>query len=397
MSRPVVTVLMAVYNNGAYVQEAIDGVLAQTLSNLELIVVDDASSDDSWAIVEAAAARDSRIVARRRSSNGGASRALNDGLACATGEFITRQDGDDVSLPERLAEQVAFLERETGAAAVGTQAVLIDETGTRLSETRFPASNDTIQATLIETMCFVGPSVMARRSAFERVGLWFDDALSGTEDYDLCLRLAEQGSLGNLATPLYLYRQHGASVSHRQRHQQLSRKAQAVERAVRRRHGADAPAEAWADVARDYLRAAVVAHATRDVVACRVWVEKARSFNAGIFGDDALVERVIRRYLPTVPAASRARFAETLFDETLPATPQLEALRRRLVPELHMSALMTSGGGPGGVSSHLWPAIRSNPAWLLKREVIALLVRSATGRPRREPDGAAVKSGTRHV
>lgn len=396
MSRPVVTVLMAVYNNGAYVQEAIDSVLAQTLPELELVVVDDASSDDSWAIVEAAAARDSRIVARRRSANGGASRALNDGLACAAGEYITRQDGDDVSLPHRLAEQVAFLEIEPGAAAVGTQAVLVDETGTRLSQTRFPIANDAIQGTLIETMCFVGPTVMARRSAFERVGLWFDDALSGTEDYDLCLRLAEAGTLANLAAPLYLYRQHGASVSHRQRHQQLSRKAQAIERAVHRRYGADAPAAAWIDVARDYLRAAVVAHTTQEHEASLAWIDKARSFYPGIFADQELVERVIRRYLPSLPPEARAGFAETLLDGTLPPTPQLTDLRRRLVPELQLSALMNSGGEPGGVSSHLWPAIRSNPTWLLKREVLTLLLRSATGHHRRETGAAPVKSGTRH-
>jgi glycosyltransferase involved in cell wall biosynthesis len=397
MSRPLVTVLMAVHNTDAYLLEAIDSVLAQTLQDLELVIVDDGSSDGSWSIIEAATARDRRVVARRRLSSGGASRALNDGLAICGGEYITRQDGDDVSLPQRLAEQVAFLEREPKSAAVGTQAILIDETGKRLSETRFPTADDRIQATLVESMCFVGPTVMARRTAFERAGLWFDDALSGTEDYDQCLRLAEVGTLGNLASSLYLYRQHAASVSHRQRHQQLSRKAQAVERAVRRRYGAEAPAEAWIDVARDYLRAAVVAQATEEAEASRRWVDKATSFYPRIFDDTALVERVIRRYLPSVPADARVRFAETLFDATLPVTRDLRALRRQLVAELQLSALVTRGGQPDGVSGHLWPAIRSNPTWLLKREVLGLLMRSAMGRARHEREAAPVKPGAREI
>jgi glycosyltransferase involved in cell wall biosynthesis len=387
MSCPAVTVLMAVYNTEAYLQEAIDSVLTQTLSDLELLIVDDGSKDRSWSIISAAAARDDRIVARRCPSNRGASRALNEGLGMARGAYITRQDADDVSLPTRLAEQVAFLQSEPGAGAVGTQAILVDSDGKRLSETSFPTTNAEIQASLIEAMSFVGPTVMARRTAFAQAGLWFDDALSGTEDYDLCLRLSEVAAIGNIGRPLYIYRQHGASVSHRQRHQQLARKAMAVENAVRRRHGADGPAASWIAVARDYLRAAIVAHMVHETAASHMWVDKALGFYPGIFADGVLVEPMLRRYLKAVPEDGRVSFAETLFAEVLPQTRSLRSLHRRLLAELHMSALLAEHAEPGDVSNHLWPAIRSNPACLFKRQVLALLVKSAVGRTRATGSG----------
>jgi glycosyltransferase involved in cell wall biosynthesis len=381
MSHPAVTVLMAVHNTDAYLQDAIESVRAQSLANLELVIVDDGSTDDSWPIISAAAARDHRIGARRRATAGGASRALNEGLAVATAQYITRQDGDDVSLPTRLEEQVAFLEGEPTAGAVGTQATLIDRQGKRLSETSFPINDHDIQSMLIESMCFVGPTVMARRSAFARAGLWFDDELSGTEDYDFVLRLSEVARLHNLDRPLYLYRQHGASVSHRQRPQQLARKAMAVERAVRRRHGENPPLGAWKDVARDYLRAAVVAHAS-DVGASRSWIETAAGFYPGLADDSGFVEQVIRRHLKVIDAGDRPRAADALFADVLPRSKSLSRLRKQLVAEFHLLALVEPDAGPDAVSHHLWPAVRSNPVWLLKRDVLAAVMKNAMGRAR---------------
>lgn len=372
---------MAVHNTEAYLQEAIDSVLTQTLSDLELIVVDDGSTDGSWSIVAAAAARDRRVIARQRLASGGASRPLNDGLRLSTGRYITRQDGDDASLPTRLADQVSFLEAAPEMGAVGTQAVLIDAAGKRLAETSFPRADAAIQASLVETMCFVGPTVMARRSAFERAGLWFDEELSGTEDYDLCLRLSEVAPIGNLERALYLYRQHGASVSHSRRHLQLARKAMAVERAITRRLGPDAPPDAWSAVARDYLRAAVVAHAVGESEDGRRWSETAVRFHPGLLADSALVEHVVRRYLRIVPEDTRPRFVETLFDDVLPRRSNLTALRKRLAAELHVSVLLTAPEDSSLVADHLWPAIRSNPRWLLDRGVLARLMKSV-GRSR---------------
>ena len=373
MSSPSVTVLMAVYNNGPFLQEAIASVLAQTLPDLELLVVDDGSTDGGWETITAAAASDRRVVARRRPVNGGASRALNEAITLARGRFITRQDADDVSLPTRLLEQVAFLEASPDVAGVGTQAALIDEAGTRLTETSFPLDGDEIARVLPESMCFVGPTVMARRSTWQAAGLWFDDELSGSEDYDLCLRLSEHGRLANIPSPLYLYRQHAGSVSHRRRHQQLARKAQALENAIRRRHRGEPPAAGLVAVARDYLRAGVVARLAGDRDAARAWLERAVSRHPGIHADEPLVEAVVRRYLGMVAEDERQRTLDDLFANVLPPTRGMRRVGRRLRGEMGRSP------APGAAGA-LWTAVRRNPGQLLDRQAMTRLVRRALGR-----------------
>src|SRR5688500_15704659 len=98
---PTVSVLMAVYNGGAYLAEAVESILGQTLADFELIAVDDGSTDDSPAILKRFAERDPRVRVVTK-ANAGLPRALNDGLALARGEFIARMDGDDVAYPHRF-------------------------------------------------------------------------------------------------------------------------------------------------------------------------------------------------------------------------------------------------------------------------------------------------------
>ncbi len=179
---PRVSVLMTVFNTEAYLRASIDSVLSQTLEDFELIIVDDCSSDGSWPMVTAAAARDRRIVAIRRDRQGGASAALNSGLLHASGTYLTRQDSDDLSTPTRLAEQVAFLERHPEVGAAGTAVLLVDAAGNQLGTSAFPETDREIQPALLDYMCFCGPTVMMRSSAFEAAGLCLVVCLSGSED-----------------------------------------------------------------------------------------------------------------------------------------------------------------------------------------------------------------------
>lgn len=104
-----VSVLMAAYNAESTVATAIESVLGQTWANLELIVVDDGSSDQTWQTIQQFATRDSRVIALRHGDNRGAYPARNTALAAARGEFLTVQDSDDWSHPQRLALQVESL------------------------------------------------------------------------------------------------------------------------------------------------------------------------------------------------------------------------------------------------------------------------------------------------
>lgn len=105
--RPVVSILMPLFNCEAYVEEAINSIIHQTFPEWELIVVDDCSSDRSLIIAQSF--QDDRIKVYRHESNGGAAAARNTALEYATGEFIAFMDSDDVWLDEKLEKQIAFM------------------------------------------------------------------------------------------------------------------------------------------------------------------------------------------------------------------------------------------------------------------------------------------------
>lgn len=374
MSTPAVSVLMTVFNTKAYLREAIDSILSQTVQDFELIVIDDGSTDGGWELIQELAARDARVVPLRRDVRGGASAGLNLGLARARGQLLTRQDSDDVSLPSRLAAQMAFLEGNPDVGVVGTGAVMIDPEGRPLRDFTVPETNAEIQATLLDRMC-LGPHVMIRRSAFEAAGLRFDESLSGSEDYDLCLRLAEVTSIVNLREQLYLYRQHPSSVSHLQRHRQLRRKAIALENALVRRHGAAAAPDQFSLVARDYLRAGVLAHGAGESTDAAECVARAVAHDPELRRSAAALENIVRVYGTRLAPEAALTFTATLFDAVLPQHPHLARLRRALLAEIHMRGAFDARreGRGGDVARHLWPALRLDPSWLGNRAVASVI------------------------
>ena len=105
---------MPVYNGEKYLAEAIDSILAQTYADFELLIVDDGSTDCSAEIIRSYEPRDSRISFKQLERNSGQGPALNAGLEMASGEYITNMDCDDISFPQRLEKQAAFLQSHPG-------------------------------------------------------------------------------------------------------------------------------------------------------------------------------------------------------------------------------------------------------------------------------------------
>ena len=113
-TQPIVSVIMPVYKAGEFVEEAIRSVLAQTVTDLELLVIDDCSPDDSYEIVQALAREDSRIRPLRNERNMGVARTRNRGLELSRGKYVAFLDSDDAWYPNKLEAQIALLE-QTGA------------------------------------------------------------------------------------------------------------------------------------------------------------------------------------------------------------------------------------------------------------------------------------------
>jgi len=217
MTTPALSILLPVYNNRPYLGEAIASIQQQTVTDFELLVIDDGSTDGSAAIAAAAAQRDPRVRLIRQ-SNSGIVGALNRGLEEARGELIGRMDGDDVAEPERLQRQLAYLAEHPECVIVGTGAWFMDPGGAVVDRVISPASEEEIESRLLQGdgSALIHASVIMRGAAVRAVGGYlreFDKA----EDIDLFFRLMTVGRLANLVEPLMRIRLHPRSTCFSQR------------------------------------------------------------------------------------------------------------------------------------------------------------------------------------
>jgi glycosyltransferase involved in cell wall biosynthesis len=202
VSAPAVSVVMAVFDGASWVGAAVESLLTQTLTDLEVIVIDDGSTDTTPEML--AAVHDSRLRVQRQ-ERAGLTRSLVRALDLARAPLVARLDADDLSLPERLARQRQFLDANPQVGLLGTGAREIDFEGHEVAIVRPPADDAAIRRALIRENPFVHSTVMMRRSALERAG-GYDPAFPVAQDYDLWLRMARVTLLANLPEPLVIRR-----------------------------------------------------------------------------------------------------------------------------------------------------------------------------------------------
>jgi hypothetical protein len=227
---PRVTVVVAVYNGGQYLDEAVRSVLEQTYRDFELLVVDDASDDGSGERV--AATGDPRIRLLRNDRNIGQVPSLNRGLVEALGEYVARLDADDVMLPTRLERQVEVLDAEPSVALVGTWLDVVDEAGRRWATLRGHVGSyaEFVSAILANRIPFGHPSLMFRRDVVRDLG-GYDPSLAPSEDKDLYRRLALARLEARVIPELLVrYRRHDMQLSQLQAERQIETDAAGQER-----------------------------------------------------------------------------------------------------------------------------------------------------------------------
>jgi len=211
MSAPKVSVLLPVFNADRYLRLAIDSILTQTFTDFELIIINDGSTDGSRQILESYV--DPRIQLIHQ-ANAGLPISLNRAIKVARGQYLARQDADDVSLPSRLSEQVHYLDAHPQCALLGTAAQIIEEDTLSQRTLSHPTDNGEIQIKLLFYNCFVHSSVMIRKAALDQSGLYPEDPNKfPPEDYDLWLRIAQHGEINNLQKVLLHYRELPHSIS----------------------------------------------------------------------------------------------------------------------------------------------------------------------------------------
>lgn len=213
MTDPLVSVIMPVYNAGPYLQISIDSIIAQQgIASWELILIEDGSTDGSREVARAAV-QDARIILLENERNLGAYPARNRGIAAARGAFIAMQDADDVSLPERLAKQLALLQNDPRLNAVGAAADIIEEEGALVTD--FTWHNRYIDPEAVRAATLLGPpypmtSMFVRAEAMRALG-GFSTAQRVSQDYDLWARLTTRGDVSGIDEPLVQVRDHASA------------------------------------------------------------------------------------------------------------------------------------------------------------------------------------------
>ena len=205
---PAVTVLVTVYNGSRYVAESVGSVLAQTMPNFELLIIDDASTDHSLKIVREF--EDPRIRLLVHEKNRGIHDTLNHGMAEAKAPLMAIMDQDDIAQPTRLERQLEHFSNNPNMLVCGTAIETFgDNPGP--SWVRFHDPENVKIALLFENpLCH--PSVMMNREALLKLGLSYPP-VPLAEEYALWVRASREGMVANLDQPLLRYRAHAQQVS----------------------------------------------------------------------------------------------------------------------------------------------------------------------------------------
>lgn len=209
---PRVSVFIASYNGERFVESSVRSVLGQTYRDLELVVVDDGSRQPTLDILRRLASEDPRLRLIE-SAHRGQIGTLNHAIAACRGELLARLDHDDDCLPERIARQVAYMDANADAVAIGSATQRIDEHGAYHGDARAKAAAErTNPATVPPTLVFLmGPTLMARASVMRAIG-GYRPQFRAAEDRDISWRLAAVGRTAHVPEVLVAHRDHNASL-----------------------------------------------------------------------------------------------------------------------------------------------------------------------------------------
>jgi GT2 family glycosyltransferase len=397
---PRLSVITPCYNAAPYIGATIRSALAQTLADLEVIVVDDGSTDESPAIV--AAIDDPRVRLLHR-TNAGPAAARNTGIAAARSDIIAFLDADDLALPDRMAVQLAALEAAPDLAVVASGYVWIDE-----RDAEVPAFHswqgdfdlNDLRQWLFD--CPLVPSAVAmRRRAWEAVG-GFDESFCGPEDWHFWLRLVLAGArMAWLKRVVARYRRLPTSLS-----SDGSRMVRECTRVLReiRRHPAFPPAlddDCTRAIAVRYLDGAKRQFATGWWREGRASLDDALHMDPSLLGGNPCrVELELLNVALDPLVRDPLALLETAF-AYLP--PRATVLRQRRDQTLHRFEIRRAhrcaqSGDIAGVLRHLLLATALRPEALLQpaswRTALAWTRRTRPPRMRHPSPGTAGGAGT---
>src|SRR3712207_3309219 len=196
MAMPKVSVVVPSYNHERFVSQSIRSALEQTVSDLEVIVVDDGSRDGSVKVIETI--EDPRLRLVTFPENIGAAEATNRGISDATGEFIAILNSDDAWVPNKIEQQLSIFDSRPDLGAVFSWAQFVDEKDQpinpedlpfgRVFEERNRSRGLWLRRFLLQSNCLCHPSILIRRAVYDKVGL-YDERFRQLPDFDMWIRV----------------------------------------------------------------------------------------------------------------------------------------------------------------------------------------------------------------
>ena len=209
--KPLVSVVLPVYNARPFLNEAVESIFRQSYSNIELVVIDDCSCDGSESLLKEYADKGKiKLIVNR--SNLGDAASRNRGLMEISGKYYAAMDADDVCLPDRILKEVGFLQNHQECVLVGGQAVYIDKHSNYLGTSNYPTEMNAVAAHVWRRNPVAHSSILTRSDLVKKVGMYCGE-LRTCSDYDLWLRLLKYGYLANLKEPVIKYRLHSNQMS----------------------------------------------------------------------------------------------------------------------------------------------------------------------------------------
>jgi glycosyltransferase involved in cell wall biosynthesis len=205
-SDPLVSIVTPAYNQGPFLREAIESVLAQTYPAVEYLVIDDGSTDNTREVLGAYSGR----IRWESQPNRGQAATLNRGWSMARGDLLGYLSADDALLPDAVEAAVRTLMGDHRLVAVYPDFYLIDQRSRVIKEVRRPDFH--YRDLVVRGICHPGPGALFRRDAYLRAGPW-DETLRQAPDYEFWLRLGLLGSFGHIPRLLAKFRIHGGSQS----------------------------------------------------------------------------------------------------------------------------------------------------------------------------------------
>jgi glycosyltransferase involved in cell wall biosynthesis len=216
---PLVSVIMTVFNTETYLSEAVNSILNQSFKDFEFIIIDDGSTDGSATLLDSLS--DPRIQLLKSAENLGLIAQSNKALQLARGKYIARMDSDDISLPDRLQTQVAFLEKHKHVGLCGTYLMYFDEERS-YTKSILPKTHDAIGAFYLFGNSVVHATIMFRKSILDEFQIRYPTDVRAGGDIAFLSSLYEYTRFTNIPRVFFRCRIRKSSVSRTHNHVQAN-------------------------------------------------------------------------------------------------------------------------------------------------------------------------------